>query len=115
MKAGIYLRDPKKDDALLIKLREYGRAKGWKAGETYSGNIHTMLKDAKNMKFDVLLFSTLADISHDGIEATVLLLGQLSAFGVRWHSFSQPDLSTVADNTPANAVITALLAQNQSD
>lgn len=91
----------------IPQLREYANNQGWRVVEELvdvaSGskskdarrgldNVFTL---AHRRKFDILLFWALDRFSREGSRQTISYLTQLENYGVGWHSFTEPYLSTM--------------------
>jgi DNA invertase Pin-like site-specific DNA recombinase len=67
-----------------------------------------MMDAASKRKFDSVLFWALDRFSREGMVQTIMHLQRLNAFGVSFHSYSEPHLAT--DNELVRNILLALLA-----
>lgn len=131
-RCAIYLRVSKEDDSQttenqLLDLRAYAEARGWEVTERYvdraSGGkgresrkaFDRMMHDALRRRFDVLLFWALDRLTREGISTTFAYVERLASAGVGIHSFTQPLLSTAADNKLVRDIVLAVLAAVAED
>ena len=122
MKIGIYARvsTGKQENAnQLDQLREFAAKQGWEIAIEYvetvtgSGKVRrsefgTMMLDASQRKFDLLLFWALDRLSREGIVKTIGYLEQLKGWGVGWRSYTQPFLDT--GNDMVTGIVLSVLA-----
>ena len=103
----------------LEALREFARQQNWIIVEEFidiaSGSgkkarprFEACMLAASQRRFDVLLFFSLDRMSREGIVKTIGYLEQLTAWGVRWHSYTQPFLCS--NSELANSIVLAVLA-----
>lgn len=67
-----------------------------------------LFEDAGKRKFDLILFWALDRFSREGMTKTVLHLQRLDGFGVSFHSYQEPFLST--DNEMVRDILLATLS-----
>jgi DNA invertase Pin-like site-specific DNA recombinase len=67
-----------------------------------------MMDAASKRKFDCVLFWALDRFSREGMVQTILHLQRLDAYGVSFHSYTEPHLAT--DNELVRNILLALLA-----
>jgi DNA invertase Pin-like site-specific DNA recombinase len=67
-----------------------------------------LFDDASRRRFDCVLFWSLDRFSRGGIVPTILHLQRLAAWGVAFHSYTEPHLAT--DNELARNIILATLS-----
>jgi DNA invertase Pin-like site-specific DNA recombinase len=67
-----------------------------------------MLADAHQRKFDIVLCWALDRFSREGMLPTVKYLQQLASYGVGFHSYTEPTLST--DNEMVRDIVLAVMA-----
>lgn len=70
--------------------------------------LDALLQDAGKRKFDLVLVWALDRFSREGMAATVGYLQRLASFGVSFHSYTEPLIST--DNELVRDVVIAILA-----
>lgn len=90
----------------LIELREWCSAKGYPIVNEYvdfvSGGkgvskrdqLALMMADASKAKFDLVLVWALDRLSREGMFAMVEYIKRLSSFGVQYHSYTEPLLTS---------------------
>lgn len=117
MKTAIYARvSTKKQDTdnQLTILREFAAKQGWEITTEYvdvvSGSgkkerprFLSMMQDASQHRFDLLLFWSLDRLSREGIVKTLGYLQQFKSWNVGWRSYTQPFLDT------GNAMVTDIV------
>jgi DNA invertase Pin-like site-specific DNA recombinase len=67
-----------------------------------------LFDDAAKRKFDCVLFWALDRFSREGMAQTIIHLQRLSAYGVAFHSYTEPHLAT--DNELVRNILLALLS-----
>lgn len=89
------------------QLKEYAAAQHWQIVDVLTDvcsgaksaserdGLNKVLALAHQRRFDVLLFWSLDRFSREGSRKTIAYLTQLEQFGVGWHSFTEPYLSTL--------------------
>jgi DNA invertase Pin-like site-specific DNA recombinase len=88
--------------------REYvDHASGGKGAEKRP-EFATMLTDAHRRQFDLVLCWALDRLSREGMVPTVLHLQRLASYGVGFHSYTEPMLST--DNEMVRDIVLAVMA-----
>lgn len=122
MRAAIYARVSKDDGSQtttnqLLELRRFAASQGWELVNEYCDNasgaktdreqFQVMLRDAAMRRFDLLLVFAVDRISREGAAVVFATLSKLTASGVKFHSFSEPHLSTVG---PFGDVVLAMYA-----
>ncbi len=123
MRVAIYARVSTDDkgqttENQLRELREWCRVSGHEIVATYSEHesgrggadkrpqLAAMLDAAGKRKFDLVLVWALDRLSREGMMETMQHLAKLDTFGVRFHSYCEPMLST--DNELVRNVMLAL-------
>lgn len=127
-KAIIYARVSTPDQETqnqVAQLREYASSQGWqiidevidvcsgsKDSKERSGldRVFTM---AHQRRFDVMLFWSLDRFSREGSRKTIGYLTQLEQYGVGWHSFTEPYLSTLGPFADSIIALLAALAKQE--
>lgn len=109
----------------LAQLRQYAAAQGWRiVGEytdTVSGGVTAndrkglgaVLALAHQRKCDLLLFWSLDRLSREGSRKTIELLTRLEGYGVRWHSYTEPYLSSLGIFGDAIIALLGALAKQE--
>jgi DNA invertase Pin-like site-specific DNA recombinase len=107
------------------QLKEYAAAQNWDivdvVTDTCSGakdatervGLSKVLTLAHQKRFDVLLFWSLDRFSREGSRKTIGYLTQLEQFGVGWHSFTEPYLSTLGVFSDAIIALLSALAKQE--
>jgi DNA invertase Pin-like site-specific DNA recombinase len=67
-----------------------------------------LFDDAHKRKFDCVLFWALDRFTREGMKPTIMYLQRLAAYGVRFHSYTEPHLAT--DDELVRDILLALLA-----
>ena len=70
--------------------------------------LAAMMEDAHRRQFDVVLVWALDRLSREGMVPTITLLQRLASYGVAFHSYSEPMLST--DNELVRDIVLAVMA-----
>ena len=109
----------------IVQLRGYADAQGWQivdvvtdvasgskdaSERTGLGKVLTM---AHQKRFDVLLFWSMDRFSREGSRKTIAYLTQLESFGVDFHSFTEPYLSTLGVFSDAIIALLSALAKQE--
>lgn len=127
MRVAIYCRVSTKDkgqdtDNQLLPLRKFSsEQQGWSvvreyiehesaSGRARRAQFSSMMQDAENGKFDLLLFWSLDRFSREGATATLQHLTKLSKAGVGWRSLQEPYLDTTSLGPFREAVIGIIAA-----
>ena len=89
-------------------IREYVDRQSGRKGADKRKQLAALFEDAAKRKFDCVLFWALDQFSREGMAQTILHLQRLTAFGVTFHSYTEPHLST--DNELVRNILLALLS-----
>jgi DNA invertase Pin-like site-specific DNA recombinase len=89
-------------------IREYVDYESGKKGEDKRKQFAALFTDAAKKKFDCLLFWALDRFSRQGMAETIGHLRRLSSYGVSFHSYTEPHLTT--ENELVRNILLALLA-----
>ena len=73
------------------------------------------MNDARKRKFDVLLFWSLDRLSREGVLKTLLILNQLSGYGVKYRSLQEQWIDTLGAFSDAIVGILATVAKFEAD
>jgi DNA invertase Pin-like site-specific DNA recombinase len=127
-KVALYARVSTKDgrqdsENQLIALREYSAKQGWQITGEYvdhetggtSKRIHfqRMFTDARQRKFDLVLFWSLDRLSREGVSATLNHLERLTSYGVNWRSYTEEYLDSCGVFRDAVLGILATIAKQE--
>jgi DNA invertase Pin-like site-specific DNA recombinase len=127
-KVALYARVSTKDgrqdtENQLIALREYCQKQGWEIAEEYVDHetggtskrphFQRMFADARNRKFDLVLFWSLDRLSREGVKATLDHLEKLTAYGVAWRSHTEEYLDSCGIFRDAVLSILATIAKQE--
>ena len=120
MKCAMYVRvstDKQEAGNQLLQLRDYAGKSGWDVFREYvdvvSGKETTrkgfdeMFRDARRKLFDVVLFWDMSRFSRAGLKHTLDKLSELDNLGIKWHSYTEPYVST-ADEFTKNVIIAVM-------
>ena len=88
--------------------REYVEHESGRKGADKRKQFAALFEDASKRKFDGVLFWALDRFSREGMAQTIVHLQRLNSYGVSFHSYTEPHLST--DNELVRNVLLALLA-----
>jgi DNA invertase Pin-like site-specific DNA recombinase len=98
---------------------------GWKVVGEYLDQIsgrkserpqfQAAMKDARKRKFDVLLFWSLDRLSREGVLKTLLILNQLSGYGVKYRSLQEQWIDSLGAFSDAIVGILATVAKFEAD
>lgn len=124
MRVVLYARvstDLQEAENQLVQLRDYCNSKDWPIVKEYvdvvSGGkdsrpaFDMLFEDAREAKFDMLIFWALDRFSRSGTLYTLQRLKELELLGVDWHSFKEPYFSTVGQFKEVVISIMATLAK----
>jgi DNA invertase Pin-like site-specific DNA recombinase len=127
-KVALYARVSTKDgrqdtENQLIALREYCGKRGWEITDEYVDHetggtakrphFQRMFADARNRKFDLVLFWSLDRLSREGVKATLDHLEKLTAYGVAWRSHTEEYLDSCGIFRDAVLSILATIAKQE--
>ena len=128
MRAALYVRVSTRDrgqdvDNQLRHLREYCEVQRWDVVAEYedqdSGAKSTrvafqrMLDEARQRKFDVLVFWALDRFSREGVTETLNYLQRLTSYGVEWRSHTEQYLDSCGVFREAVLAILAAIAKQE--
>ena len=88
--------------------REYVDHASGRKGAEKRPEFAAMLADAHKRQFDLVLCWALDRLSREGMVPTVLHLQRLASYGVGFHSYTEPMLST--DNEMVRDIVLAVMA-----
>ncbi len=109
----------------IRQLKEYAAAQNWNvvdvvtdvcSGATSASTrvgLSKVLTLAHQRRFDILLFWSLDRFSREGSRKTIACLTQLERFGVGWHSFTEPYISTLGIFSDAIVALLSALAKQE--
>jgi DNA invertase Pin-like site-specific DNA recombinase len=89
-------------------VREYVEHESGRKGAEKRRQFAALFEDASRRKFDCVVFWALDRFSREGMVPTIMHLQRLAAYGVLFHSYTEPHLAT--DNELARNVILATLS-----
>src|ERR1039457_2604928 len=107
------------------QLKDYAAAQRWDvvdaitdvcSGATSASEragLNEVMTLAHQRRFDILLFWSLDRFSREGSRKTIACLTQLEQFGVGWHSFTEPYLSTLGVFSDAIIALLSALAKQE--
>jgi len=128
MKVCIYARVSTQDqeaDNQISQLKEYATKQGWDVvytlidvqsgskGRAEREGLDKVFALAHQRKFDLLLFWALDRFSREGSRQTISYLSQLESFGVGFHSYSEPYLSTLGVFSDCIIALLSALAKQE--
>jgi DNA invertase Pin-like site-specific DNA recombinase len=125
IKAGVYVRvstkDKKQDvENQLLQLRKYCGDQGYDIYKEYMDNesgrkgrrerlgFDSLFKDARQRKFDLVLFWSLDRFSREGMAKTIYYLKMFDDYKVKFHSFTEEYLNT--DNEFISHILISVLS-----
>jgi DNA invertase Pin-like site-specific DNA recombinase len=98
---------------------------GWKVAGEYLDQVsgrkadrpqfQAAMKDARKRKFDVLLFWSLDRLSREGVLKTLLILNQLTGYGVKYRSLQEQWIDSLGAFSDAIVGILATVAKFEAD
>lgn len=127
-KVALYARVSTKDgrqdtENQLLQLRDYGAKQVWEIAAEYvdheSGgtskrpHFQHMFADARQRKFDLVLFWSLDRLSREGVLETLNHLQALTAAGVGWKSYTEQYLDSTGLFKDAVIAILAVIAKQE--
>jgi DNA invertase Pin-like site-specific DNA recombinase len=127
-KVALYARVSTKDgrqdtENQLLALRDYCAKQGWQVVNEYvdhetggtSKRVHfqQMFADARQRRFDLVLFWSLDRLSREGVSATLAHLERLTSYGVGWRSHTEEYLDSTGLFRDAVIAILAAIAKQE--
>ena len=124
----IYARCSTRDQETLnqvVQLRDYAAKQDWEVVEEIvdvcSGGkgakerqgLSKLFEMALRREIDIILFWALDRLSREGSRKTIEYLSRLDDYGVDWHSFSEPYISSLGVFRDAIIAILSALAKQQ--
>lgn len=116
-------KDKQEVENQLIALRDYCQKRSWKLTHEYidkkSGGtadrieFQQMLADARQRKFDLVLFWSLDRFSREGVAKTLNHLQRLTEAGVHWRSLTEEYLDSCGIFKDAVLAILATVAKQE--
>jgi DNA invertase Pin-like site-specific DNA recombinase len=109
----------------IVQLKAFAATKGWcivdEIVDVCSGTLNSTERSglgkvfalARQRRMDVLLFWSLDRFSREGSRKTIAYLQQLEDFGVDWHSFTEPYISSVGVFSDAIVALLSALAKQE--
>ena len=107
------------------ELHEYAKRMGWTVVAEYldqvSGRkadrpqLKKALADGRKRKFDVLLFWSLDRLSREGVLKTLLILNQLTGYGVKYRSLQEQWIDSLGAFSDAIVGVLATVAKFEAD
>jgi len=109
----------------IAQLRAYAAAQGWQVVDAITDvasgavaptdrmGLGRVLTLAHQRRFDLLLFWSLDRFSREGSRKTIAHLTELEQFGVGWHSFTEPYISTLGVFSDAIIALLSALAKQE--
>jgi DNA invertase Pin-like site-specific DNA recombinase len=88
--------------------REYVEHESGRKGTDKRKQFAALFDDAAQRKFDCVVFWALDRFSREGMAQTIAHLQRLNSYGVSFHSYTEPHLST--DNELVRNILLALLS-----
>ena len=127
-RAIIYARVSTRDQETenqVSQLRDYASAQEWRVVEVVI-DVASGGKDKKDRsglsevfsrghrkRFDILLFWSLDRLSREGSRQTIGYLTQLESYGIDWHSYTEPYISSLGIFSDAIISLLAALARQE--
>src|SRR5580704_16375752 len=122
--ARVSMKDGRQDtENQLIQLREYCSKQSWEiageyvehetGGTSKRPHFQRMFADARQRKFDLVLFWSLDRLSREGVSATLNHLERLTSYGVNWRSFTEQYLDSCGIFRDAVLSILATIAKQE--
>lgn len=127
-KCVIYARCSTQDqetDNQVSQLRVYADGQGWEILEVITDigsggldkgerqGLDKVFKLGHQKRFAVLLFWSLDRLSREGSRKTIQYLEQLESYGLDWHSYSEPYISSLGLFSDAIISLLAALAKQE--
>jgi len=130
LKVAIYARTSTDDGRQELtnqtrELHTYAERMGWVVVGEYLDQVSgrkaerpqflAAMKDARKRKFDVLLFWSLDRLSREGVLKTLLILNQLTGYGVKYRSLQEQWIDSLGAFSDAIVGILATVAKFEAD
>jgi DNA invertase Pin-like site-specific DNA recombinase len=112
-------------DNQISQLKRYAETQQWIIADTITDNVSgakgtidrkgldRVFVMAHKRQFDVLLFWSLDRLSREGSRKTIEYLSRLEGFGIDWHSYTEPYLSSMGVFSDAIISLLASLAKQE--
>src|SRR5580658_1947210 len=107
------------------ELHAYAERMGWHVVAEYLDQISgrkaerpqfkAAMRDARKRKFDVLLFWSLDRLTREGVLKTLLILNQLTGYGVKYRSLQEQWIDSLGAFSDAIVGILATVAKFEAD
>jgi DNA invertase Pin-like site-specific DNA recombinase len=107
------------------ELHTYAERMGWQVVAEYLDQVSgrkadrpqfkAAMRDARKRKFDVLLFWSLDRLTREGVLKTLLILNQLSGYGVKYRSLQEQWIDSLGAFSDAIVGILATVAKFEAD
>jgi DNA invertase Pin-like site-specific DNA recombinase len=107
------------------ELHTYAERMGWRVVAEYLDQVsgrkadrpqfQAAMKDARTRKYDVLLFWSLDRLTREGVLKTLLILNQLSGYGVKYRSLQEQWIDSLGAFSDAIVGILATVAKFEAD
>jgi DNA invertase Pin-like site-specific DNA recombinase len=130
LKVAIYARTSTDDGRQELsnqtrELHTYAERMGWIVVGEYLDQVSgrkaerpqflAAMKDARKRRFDVLLFWSLDRLSREGVLKTLLILNQLTGYGVKYRSLQEQWIDSLGAFSDAIVGILATVAKFEAD
>lgn len=130
MRVAIYARTSTDDGRQELtnqtrELHEYAKRMGWTVVAEYLDQVSGRKADrpelkkalaaGRKRKFDVLLFWSLDRLSREGVLKTLLILNELSSYGVKYRSLQEQWIDSLGAFSDAIIGILATVAKFEAD
>jgi DNA invertase Pin-like site-specific DNA recombinase len=107
------------------ELHAYAKRMDWQVVAEYLDKVsgrkadrpqfQAAMMDARNRKYDVLLFWSLDRLTREGVLKTLLILNQLSGYGVKYRSLQEEWIDSLGAFSDAIVGILATVAKFEAD
>jgi DNA invertase Pin-like site-specific DNA recombinase len=130
LKVAIYARTSTDDGRQELtnqtrELHSYAERMGWKVVGEYLDQVsgrkadrpqfQAAMRDARKRKYDVLLFWSLDRLTREGVLKTLLILNQLTGYGVKYRSLQEQWIDSLGAFSDAIVGILATVAKFEAD
>jgi DNA invertase Pin-like site-specific DNA recombinase len=130
LKVAIYARTSTDDGRQELtnqtrELHAYAERMGWKVVGEYLDQVsgrkadrpqfQAAMRDARKRKYDVLLFWSLDRLTREGVLKTLLILNQLTGYGVKYRSLQEQWIDSLGEFSDAIIGILATVAKFEAN
>lgn len=127
MRAAVYVRvstTKQENDNQLLQLKQFIASQGWQLATVFADEItgstsdraafKQMMQAASRREFDVVVFWALDRLTREGPLPTLQYLNQLTSWGVKWRSFTEPYIDSCGIFADVVIAVLAAIAKQEN-